>query len=156
MLRNEVIKGKERTFYSVRIIVLCMAVAALVSGLVSVPVVLVLSDDAADRSYQADVKSCERSQDSKRELNKRLITQRSDAKNLGNLATTMADVRKSEARAFELLGLAFHIEKQVAPLISVLRDAAKKDHEIAHQQSLVYFKNAVIDDCHNTDVVPKP
>lgn len=155
-MEDDVIRGRQRTYYSVRIILLCSAIAALVAGLVSVPVVLILSNDAEDRSYQADLTTCNRDRLNRMQTNSRLVVMRRDAANLGELAITMAGVRKSEAKAFEAIGEAFHIENQVAPLVQVLQKASAVDKRIADEQSEVQYKGVVVPNCYDKDVIPKP
>lgn len=155
-LEGDVIHGRKRTFYSVRIIALCMAVAALVSGLVSVPVVLILANDASDRSYQTDVKTCNTQNKARRDANIRLKTQRQDAHNLGRLTHKTSEVRAAEADAFVAIAHAFKIEKEVAPLVKLLNEASSQDLEIANEQDRVIFKDIPLQDCNSNDVIQKP
>ncbi len=154
--KGDVIHGKDRTFYSVRFIALCMAVAALTAGAVSVPVVLVLTDEAQEQTYENDIKACESSNNARRETNIRLITQRQDAENLGELTDKIAKVRKAEAKVFTEIAKGFNIETEVAPLIQLLQEASERDLEIAAEQKAVIFKDVPIRNCNDTKVVPKP
>lgn len=154
-LEGDTMKGEFRSYYSVRIILLCVSIAALVAALVSIPVVLILTADANDRAYKNDVGACVRQNVARREANKRLVTQRSDASNLGKLTHTLSKVRTAEAKAFEKIAVSFHIEKEVEPLVVLLNKAATEDADIAAEQDAVVFKDVVIQNCHSTKVVPK-
>lgn len=155
-LESDIIHGKRRTYYSVRIIALCCGVAALVAALVSIPVVITLSGDVADEAYKADVRACERNQKARKDANVRLITQRRDAKNLGELTRTLSEVRAAEAGVFRSMGRAFDISEEVRPLVRILEKASLEDGRIAEQQEQVVFKNLPILDCRSEKVIPKP
>lgn len=154
--RADVIHGTDRKFYSTRLIALCIAVASLTAAIVSVPVVLVLNHEAQEQTYKDDVKACERTNNARKETNIRLVTQRRDAKNLATLATKMAEVRTAEAAAFTKIGEGFEIQKEVAPLVKLLKVAGSKDKQIANEQNGVIFKRVPILNCYDTRIVPKP
>lgn len=111
-------------------------------------------EDTDNLLYQNSIDACERNQAARREFNFNTKLLRNDANNLVKLTETIAATRRKEVRAFTAIGKEFKIEKQVAPLIEALHDAAVRDSEIAKSQREVIYPLLALPDCKQT--VRKP
>jgi hypothetical protein len=157
------IDGKERRFYSVRLITLCCALAATVSALVCIVVLLALTNSQNESNYKQAVEFCRRANDTRTESNLRIPEHIRDAKNLSKLALTLSRTRKLEADFFEGVtrsnpdpAARKRVSDAVAPLVKLLRHAQKQDEKIAHEQRLVSFDRLRIYDCSDPGVIRKP
>lgn len=156
MLQNDVLHGERRNYYSVRLILLCMASAVVAASVVGLLAVVLITSNTRGNIYDNSVRACFRNNQLREESNARIAQHELDARNLGALATRLSGNRKREAGVFAALGGAFDITKQVSPLVRILNRAAEEDQRIADSQESVRFQRLSIIDCRDTDVIPRP
>lgn len=156
-LRDHRLKGNVRTFYSLPAIMwIVVAVSAVVSAPVGIATALFLRGDTNSKVYQQDLASCRRQNQTRVESNLRIGPHTIDRDNLSRLATRLAHTRAEEARAFAAIGRTFHIEAQVAPLITTLRKAQADDLLIVESERRVTFRPLAQLVCSDPDVVQQP
>ena len=103
--------------------------------------------NAVVATRQGQINACERANDVRRELNRRVEVNRADATNLVRLTTALSKNRRLEAGAFMDIGERFNIEASVAPLVEALNEASETDADIARSQRALRFETLAIIDC---------
>lgn len=66
---GDVAHGETHTYYSMRLIVWCAAVAFAISGLMSAGIAWVISEHFDQIRYEQDVRSCQRQMQTRRHIN---------------------------------------------------------------------------------------
>jgi len=133
-------RGSGERFYSRRIVLFAAAVAAVVAAVCCAIVLLAVTSVTRHEA-------CIRQNAIRTESNRRAPLHAQDADNLRRLARGLGKHRQIEADTFAAIGRAFHIQRQVAPLVAVDRRGSRLDLHIAAQEARVSFKRLPVPGC---------
>jgi len=104
--------------------------------------------------YRNDLAACQQRRQLQVESNRRVPEHERDALNLVNLSEALTHTRVEEARAFTVIGNAFHITRVTDPLVRAYRLAAHRDEAVVKSQLAVRFHRVALANCAKE--VPKP